>query len=167
MDLFYYLNIKDSCSMSTHNKGDKGVSRSLQYNGLTCSIPFVVVKTLMLSVMGVLIIINSSISPVNSQGTPVNSVFCVLHVHLFITHLMIFSKLTWGNKQINIYKILIILLQLAVYYVGLVIVSETSLYEFNKVIAYMFNNRIYLVTLIVIWVVFNFNYAEIIAMVFG
>lgn len=100
-----------------------------------------------------MIIIYSSVRPDNETS----SVFCILHVHLLVTHLLIFSKIFY-SESINLYKIIVIGVQIAIYYIGMSILGEVSLYEFNGVISHMFNHKLYLVAIVCIWIFLSFEF---------
>ncbi len=79
-------------------------------------------KTAGICIAGSLLIIYSSVTPHTVEGTPVNSAFCILQIHLFITHMIMFSKVTF-TQSITVYKIIILTIQIITYYIGIVIIS--------------------------------------------
>jgi hypothetical protein len=55
------------------------------------------------------------------------------------------------------------MMQMGGYYVGILIVSEVSLYEFNSVFMQVFNNKLYLVSVVCVWVYLTVGLGEIVA----
>jgi len=86
-----------------------------------------------------------------------SAVFCVLQVHFLVTHLLIFSKISF-RKSIDLYGLIIIVIQITIYYVGMAIISKVSLYEFNGVLSFMFNHKLFLISIICLWMFFSFDF---------
>jgi hypothetical protein len=123
---------------------------------------FLCVKSVCLCIAGTMIIIESSITPESNEGSPVNSVFVQLQIHLFITQMIILSKV-WLVSRICWWQVIILMMQMGGYYVGILIVSEVSLYEFNSVFMQVFNNKLYLVSVVCVWVYLTVGLGEIVA----
>ena len=112
VDILYFLNIKDSV----------GLVNGAENKHKIPNLVILCVKTVFLCIIGTMIIIYSSITPHSSEGTPVNSIFCLVHVHLFTTHMIIFSKLFLTSK-ITWYKLILLIIQVGSYYIGILIIS--------------------------------------------
>ena len=103
-----------------------------------------------------LVIIYSSVKPDDESS----GIFCALQVHLLITQLLIFSKI-FLRKSIDLYGSIIIAIQIATYYIGMAIISNVSLYEFNGVLSHMFDHKLFLVSIICIWIFLSFDYISL------
>jgi hypothetical protein len=148
-DVFYYLNIADRSHIL---EGRKHTIRNLILEA---------VKMTIIVLVGSLLIIYSSVTPIFADGTPSSSVFTILQMHFLLTNMLVFSKISW-TQDLSIFKILVLLAQLAIYYIGMLIVAVTSLYEFKGVIYYMFGNKLYFVSIVVVWVLLMVDFGKVV-----
>ena len=76
--------------------------------------------------------------------------------------MILFSKLPFLSR-ISWWQVLILIMQVGGHYVGILIMSEVSLYEFNQVFMQVFNNKLYLATAVCLWVYLTVGLGEVVA----
>lgn len=68
-------------------------------------------------------------------------------------HVLVFRKIFMAPYNFSAYKLFIIVVQIAVYYIGILIVSAVDYYQYKGVIWYIISGKIILIAIFTVWMV--------------
>ena len=143
IDIFYYLNVKDSLKVNTIDKKES----------FTSFIQGRIFLTILQSILITFVSFYSLDSPYDSTGTIHSyhaTYFCIIFSFL---HVLVLQKLfnTIGSS-FSFYKGGIILIQILLLYVGFIIVSATDTYYFYGILSEFMNGKALLTSICLIWI---------------
>ena len=96
--------------------------------------------------------------PATSIGTVESSSFTNILIHFVLLHCLLFYKLFLPPFVFSLYRVLFMALQIALYYIGIIVISEVDVYMFKGIIWYSFEGRIMLTAVFSTWMVLGCNW---------
>lgn len=143
LDVFYYLNWKDSMRGETFNKRER----------FTTEMFIRMLHALLQGIFITFICLYSLQSPPDSTGTPQSYHFTYFAIVYTFLHVLVFEKIfNIITSAISIYKIIVIAVQLLTLYIGFIIVSVTDTYGYYGILWNALVGKVFLTAIICIWI---------------
>ena len=93
------------------------------------------------------------IEPPSSFGTFAPKEFTNILVLFCLYHSLVFRKVFYPPYRVSLFKALVIAVQIVVFYIGVIIISEVDKYEYRGAIWYVFSGRTMLVGIFTVWMI--------------
>lgn len=74
-------------------------------------------------------------------------------IHFILYHVLVLRKIFVRPYALSVYKLIILAIQIGVYYIGLVIVSAVDYYQYKGVIWYALQGKAILGGIFMVWMI--------------